>query len=336
MNLLITGGCGFIGTNLVKYLAEKRPELHITVFDLLTYAGFKSNIKALISKRRISFIQGDICDPSQISAALDTGIDMVINLAAETHVDRSILYPADFIRTNVFGTQVLADFCTKSSISMIHFSTDEVYGPADDDESFTELDLPKPSSPYAATKAAADMLINASIRTYGLRAMIIRPVNIMGPYQYPEKLIPLFIDCISHDLAVPVYGDGQQRRTWLHTDDLCAAVELAIDGFREGEVYNVSSRNEVSNYELTLKLLDILGKSPKLIEYVKDRPGHDRRYSMDGTKFINEFGWLPRYDLNRALNKAVAWYLDNPDWLKRRHTKQYKQYVSRQYGRTDR
>ncbi len=332
MNILITGGCGFLGTNLVHFLAENRAEYHLTVFDLLTYAGTKSNIRRLISDKRVAFIQGDICEPGQVSDALDSGIDMVINLAAETHVDRSIMYPSDFIRTNVYGVQVLADQCRMRSISLLHISTDEVYGSTAADESFTEETLLRPSSPYSASKAAADLLLMAANRTHGLDVMILRPVNNLGPYQYPEKIIPLFIDRLSRGLPVPVYGDGMQTRTWLHTDDFCHAMDFAIDGFVTGEIFNLSSKNEIRNIDLVKNLVSMMGKGDDLIRFVDDRPGHDQRYSTDGSKFINQFGWLPRYDFEKALVKTVEWYRANPDWLKKHRTKEYEEYCRKQYG----
>ncbi len=332
MNILITGGCGFLGTNLVHFLAENRPEYHLTVFDLLTYAGTKSNIKRLISEKRVTFVHGDICEPGQVSSALDSGIDMVINLAAETHVDRSIMYPADFIRTNIYGVQVLAEQCRSRSISLLHMSTDEVYGSSDDDESFTEETLLQPSSPYSASKAAADLLLMAAHKTHGLDVMIIRPVNNMGPYQYPEKIIPLFIDRLSMGLPVPVYGDGMQIRTWLHTEDFCYAMELAIDNLVAGGIFNLSSKNEVRNIELVKKLVAMLEQSEDLIRFVDDRPGHDRKYSTDGSKFMNQYGWMPRFDFDKALKKTVDWYRANPDWLKKHHTKEFEEYCRKQYG----
>ena len=332
MNLLITGGCGFLGTNLVKHLASRRPEYHLTVFDLLTYAGAKSNIKSLISKGSVAFVQGDVCYPDQVDTVLEYGIDMVINLAAETHVDRSILDPGDFIRTNVFGVQVLLDCCRRKSVPVLHISTDEIYGPAPEGVSFREDDAFSPSSPYAASKASADLLILAAVRTYGQEAMIIRPVNNLGPYQYPEKLIPLFVDRLTRGLPVPVYGDGKQTRYWLHVDDFCAAIELAIEGFTRGECYNLSSQDDISNIDLTRQLIEIIGCKQKLIRHVDDRPGHDRRYAIDGTKFVNRFGWLPQFDLDRALRNTVKWYQDNPGWLKSRKTKEFEEYFDKQYG----
>jgi len=332
MNLLITGGCGFLGTNLVYHLANNRPEYSITVFDALTYAGSKANLKPLLKKEAVTFVEGDICDPVQVSRAIRYGIDMIVNLAAETHVDRSIMYPADFVRTNVFGVQVLIDLAGKHSIPILHISTDEVYGPAADGQAFTESDRLNPTSPYAASKASADFLLLAASRTYNQEVMIIRPVNNLGPYQYPEKIIPLFVDRLSRGLPVPVYGDGMQKRTWLYSEDFCSAIELAIDNFAGGECFNLTSGNEISNIDLARRLVKIIGCKDDLIKYVDDRPGHDRRYSVDGSKLINHFGWLPRYDFESALQKTVKWYLDNQTWLKSRRNKEYDEFISKQYG----
>jgi len=332
MNLLITGGCGFLGTNLVRYLSANRPEYHLTVFDLLTYAGSKSNIKQLLSNKNVSFVEGDICDRDQLKAVLEYGIDMVVNLAAETHVDRSIASPEEFVRTNVFGTQVLLDCCRKKSVSLLHVSTDEVYGPTPDGVLFSEDAHLQPTSPYAASKASADLLIIAAHTVYEQPAMIVRPVNNLGPFQYPEKLIPLFVDRLSRGLPVPVYGDGMQKRMWLFVEDFCSAIDFVIDGFTPGECFNLASKFETTNIDLTQNLVNIIGCKNDLIRFVDDRPAHDQRYALDDSRFMNRYGWLPRYSFDRALEKTVKWYLDNQDWLKSRRTKQYDEYFNRQYG----
>lgn len=332
MNLLITGGCGFLGTNLVRYLASKRQEFHLTILDMLTYAGDKGNIKSEISNGSVSFVEGDICDSDHVSSVLAYGIDLVVNLAAETHVDRSIHQPSEFIRTNVYGVQTLLDCCREKSIPLLHISTDEVYGPAPEGVSFSEDSPLRPSSPYAASKASADLLHHAAMRTYRQEIMVLRPVNILGPYQYPEKLIPLFTDRLLRELPVPLYGDGRQRRHWLYVEDFCHAVEFAIDRFAPGEFFNLSSNNEISNGELALRLTEIIGCDKKLIRFVDDRPAHDRRYAIDGSEFVNRFGWLPQFGLDDGLRKTVDWYTRNTGWLKRRKTKEFDEYFNKQYG----
>lgn len=332
MNLLITGGCGFLGSNLVRYLASHRPEYHLTVFDLLTYAGSKSNIKSLISRGQVTFVEGDICHPGQVQAVMEYGIDLVVNLAAETHVDRSILHPGEFVRTNVLGVQILLDCCRKKSVPILHISTDEVYGTAPEGVSFAEDSPFLPSSPYAASKASADLLILAATRTFGQDVMIVRPVNNFGPYQYPEKLIPLFLDRLTRNLPVPVYGDGKQTRNWLYVEDFCAAMDLALDRFASGECFNLSSQIEISNIDVVRRLIELVGSKTDLIRHVHDRPGHDRRYSVDGSKFVNHFGWLPRYDFDKALQGTVRWYRENPEWLKSRRTREFEEYFRNQYG----
>jgi len=332
MNILITGGCGFIGTNLVFYLTRNHPEYHITVYDAFTYAGDKSNLKPLISNKTITQLGGDICDHSKVDRVLGYGIDLVVNLAAETHVDRSIIDPGEFVRTNVYGVQVLLDCCRTRMIPVLHISTDEVYGPVVGDETYGENSPLKPTSPYAASKAGADMLVNAAYRTFGQEVMVLRPVNNMGPYQYPEKIIPLFVDRLKSNKTVPVYGDGLQSRNWLYVDDFCSAIELAMNNFSPGEFFNVAGNNEIDNLELTKRLLKFFGRSEDRIKHIKDRPGHDRRYSIDASKFINRFGWLPKYDIEAALKKTVNWYIDNDEWLERKKTRQFNRYIERQYG----
>ena len=307
MRLLITGGAGFIGSNFVRYILDKYPEYQVINLDKLTYAGNLDNLADLSDNPRYSFVKGDIADRKLVDE-LAKKTDVIINFAAETHVDNSIKDATPFLTTNVIGTQVLIESALKHKhLRYIQISTDEVYG---DTETgfFTEKSPLKPSSPYAASKAASDMLVLAYIRTYGLPAIISRCSNNYGPYQYPEKVVPFFIKKLMNGEKVPLYGDGSNVRDWLHVLDHCGAIDLILHKGKIGEVYNVGANNEHSNLEITKKMLKILNFSENRIEFVKDRPGHDIRYAIDASKLKKDLGWKPEVDFEGGFRKTVEWY----------------------------
>jgi len=307
MKLLITGGAGFIGSNFIRYILGKYPEYQVTNLDKLTYAGNLDNLSDISGNHRYKFVKGDIAD-RKLVYDLASQTDVIVNFAAETHVDRSIDDPTPFLTTNVIGTQVLIESALKYKHQRyIQISTDEVYG--DTEEGFfTEESKLKPSSPYSASKAAGDMLVLASVRTYGLPAVISRCSNNYGPYQFPEKVVPFFIKKLMNGEKVPLYGDGSNVRDWLHVIDHCRAVDLILHKGKIGEVYNVGANNEHSNLEITKKMLGILGFSEDRIEFVKDRPGHDIRYAIDATKIRSELGWKPSIDFVDGFRDTVLWY----------------------------
>jgi dTDP-glucose 4,6-dehydratase len=332
--VLITGGCGFIGSNFIRYLLETDPNVRIINLDLLTYAGNLQNLADVAGNPRYRFIHGDITSRETVRAAVRPGVCAIIHFAAESHVDRSIQESGPFVRTNVLGTQVLLDVCREFNVPrFVQVSTDEVYGTLGPEGFFTEQTTLAPSSPYAASKAAADLLVRSYAHTFGLPAIITRCSNNYGPYQFPEKLIPLFISNLQRNLPVPVYGDGQQMRDWIHVRDHCAAVDLAWRRGRPGEVYNVGGRCERSNLELTHALLDLVGKPRSLIRFVPDRPGHDRRYAIDCSKIEAELGWRPRVPFGQGLEETVRWYQEHPDWVANIRTGDYLRYYEKQYGR---
>jgi len=310
MKILITGGAGFIGSNFVHYMLQQHPRDQIVVLDKLTYAGNLDNLKTAMKK--IEFIKGDICN-RKLVGKVASGIDVIINFAAESHVDRSIAKPEPFLTTNVLGTQVLLEAARKFDHGkFVQISTDEVYGSISKG-SFKEEDLLRPSSPYAASKAAADILAHSYFVTYGLPVLITRSTNNFGPYQHPEKLIPkLIINAIS-EKPLPIYGDGRNVRDWLYVIDNCEAIDLILRKGKSGEVYNVGAGNEKTNLEIASFVLKELGKPKSLIKFVEDRPGHDLRYSLD-TKRIKELGWTPSYNFKEALKETMNWYLKNEWW----------------------
>ncbi len=314
MKLLITGGCGFIGSNLIRHLLNQHPDWQITNLDRLTYAANPANLTEIEKNPNYRLIVGGIEDPDIALAALK-GCEAVINLAAETHVDRSILDPAPFIRTNVLGTQVLLDNARRAGIKrFLHVSTDEVYGSLrPDDPPATEENPLQPRSPYAASKAAADLLVLAAYQTYKLPVIILRPSNNYGPYQFPEKLIPLAVTNLIEGKEVPIYGKGENIRDWVYVEDTCWAIETILLQGTPGEIYNAGGGCEKRNIDLIKIVLNLLGQNEAMIEFVPDRPGHDLRYALNNTK-IKQLGWQPVTDLNTGLVRTVRWYTDHPEW----------------------
>ena len=337
MKLIITGGAGFIGSNFIYYELKQHPEDKFICLDKLTYAGNLSSLKGAMQQPNFKFVKGDIADRDFVYSLFEAEKpDVVVNFAAESHVDRSILEPELFLKTNVIGTGVLMDTCRKYGIKRYHqVSTDEVYGdlPLDrPDLFFTETTPLHTSSPYSASKASADLLVLAYHRTYGLPVTISRCSNNYGPYHFPEKLIPLMIINALHDKALPVYGDGANVRDWLYVEDHCSAIDLIIRQGHEGEVYNVGGHNEKSNLDVVKIILKVLGKSEDLITFVKDRPGHDRRYAIDPTKIHSELGWLPQAKFEDGIAKTIAWYLANKDWWQEIISGEYRKYYENMYG----
>ncbi len=330
--VLVTGGAGFIGSNFIRHLLAD-PEVAVVNFDCLTYAGNLANLADVADHPRYTFVKGDIADPEQVHAAMSCGVTDVINFAAESHVDRSIQDSGPFVRTNVTGTQVLLDAARRFGVRRyVQVSTDEVYGSLGPTGLFREDTPLHPNSPYSASKAAADLLVGAYHHTFGLPTIITRCSNNYGPYQFPEKLIPLFVSNLLNDEPVPVYGDGQQVRDWIHVTDHCRGVEAAWRYGRPGEVYNFGGRCEKTNLELTRTLLRLLGKPESLIRYVKDRPGHDRRYAIDCTKAERELGWRPCVRFEDGLRDTIEWYRHNAAWVAAIRNQEYRNYYQKQYG----
>jgi dTDP-glucose 4,6-dehydratase len=313
MKLLVTGGAGFIGSNFVQYILEKYPEYSIVDLDALTYAGDLKNLKEVENNPNHKFVHGRIEDGKLVDKLMK-GIDIVINFAAESHVDRSIVEPQVFIKTNVLGTQVLLDAALKHKVKLFfQISTDEVYGalPLDSKERFTETHNLNPNSPYSASKAAADMLVRAYHRTYGLPVVISRCSNNYGPHQHPEKFIPTVILNALHDNPVPIYGDGLYVRDWIHVLDHCRAIDMIMHKGKNGEIYNIGADNEIANIDLAKKILKTMGKPGKLLTSVKDRLGHDRRYAICGDRLRRELKWKPQITFNSGLKETVNWYSEN-------------------------
>jgi dTDP-glucose 4,6-dehydratase len=330
---MVTGGCGFIGSNFIRHLLETDPHLEVVNFDALTYAGNPANLADYADSPRYTFVKGDITDRDAVRAVVREGIGGIVHFAAESHVDRSIQDSGPFVRTNVLGTQVLLDAAREYLVPrFVHVSTDEVYGTLGPTGYFTEETPLAPNSPYAASKASSDLLVRSYVHTFGLNAVITRCSNNYGPYQFPEKLIPLFISNLLADKQVPVYGDGLQIRDWIHVRDHNRAVELVWKNGRAGEVYNIGGRCEKTNLELTHTLLDLLGKPKSLIRYVQDRPGHDRRYAIDCAKIESELGWSPSVTFAEGLQDTIRWYLNNQAWVNGIRSGDYLKYYERQYG----
>lgn len=337
MKVLVTGGAGFIGSNFVYYMLNKYPEYKIVCLDALTYAGNLETLEEAIKNPNFKFVKGDITDRKLVFELFEEEkFDIVVNFAAESHVDRSIEAPEIFLKTNILGTQVLMDASKQFGVGRYHqVSTDEVYGdlPLDKPELFFTEDTPiHTSSPYSASKAAADLLVLAYSRTFGLPVTISRCSNNYGPYHFPEKLIPLMIANALNDKALPVYGEGLNVRDWLYVEDHCSAIDLVIHKGREGEVYNIGGHNEKANIDVVKLILKELGKPESLITYVTDRKGHDMRYAIDPTKIHGELGWLPNTKFDDGIKKTIKWYLDNKTWWERIINGEYKNYYDKMYS----
>lgn len=345
--ILVTGGAGFIGSNFVKLMLEKHPEYKIINIDALTYAGNLENLKDIDSNPNYEFIKVDIRDREKIEEIFKSNdINSVVNFAAESHVDRSIEEPEVFLTTNIIGTQVLLDtakkywkvnpsdkYCKeyKSGVKFLQVSTDEVYGALGEIGMFVETMPLMPNSPYSASKASADMIVRAYNETFGMPVNITRCSNNYGPYQFPEKLIPLMINNCLKEKDLPVYGDGMQVRDWLHVSDHCTAIDTVLDKGKDGEVYNIGGNNEKANIEIVKLIIGTLGKSEGLIKYVKDRPGHDRRYAIDNTKITTELGWEPAYTFEQGMKETIQWYLENTKWIENIISGDYANYYDKMY-----
>lgn len=335
MKLLVTGGAGFIGSNFIHHILKKYKDYSIINIDKLTYAGNLENIIDIVNElnaSRYSFVHGDITDNALVDALVKDNVDAIINFAAESHVDRSIENSRIFIETNVLGTQVLLDAALRNKISrFIQISTDEVYGSLGAKGKFTEKSPLAPNSPYSASKASADLLARSYYETFNLPVIITRCSNNYGPYQFPEKLMPLFITNALNDQPLPLYGDGMNVRDWIFVQDHCTAIDCVLHLGKTGEVYNIGGNSEKTNIEITKCILQRLSKSETLIKYVADRPGHDRRYAIDCTKIRNELGWTPQYDFNSGIDKTIQWYIDNKLWWSRIKTGEYLEFYKRWY-----
>ncbi len=346
-NILVTGGAGFIGSNFIKYMLNHF-DYNIINLDVLTYAGNLENLQDISDNERYKFVKADIRDFDIVDRVFGQyEIDSVVHFAAESHVDRSIEEPQIFLTTNILGTQNLLDLAKKhwkqcpedkysreykDGVKFLHVSTDEVYGALGATGMFTEKTPISPNSPYSASKASSDLLVRAYHETFGMPINITRCSNNYGPYQFPEKLIPLMINNCKNDKSLPVYGDGMQIRDWLHVKDHCEAISTVLHKGKIGEVYNIGGNNEKANIEIVKLIIEALGKSENLIEYVKDRPGHDRRYAIDNTKIVTELGWSPEYTFDRGIKETIEWYLNNEKWLENIINGDYATYYDKMYG----
>jgi dTDP-glucose 4,6-dehydratase len=335
MKILVTGGCGFIGSNFIRYFLKSYPDYSLINIDKLTYAGNLENLSDLSRSPRYHFIRGDIADAPRMEEWISKGVDAIVNFAAESHVDRSIEDPSAFMKTNVFGTFVLLEAMRKISpkqpIRVLHISTDEVYGSLGETGAFTEETPLAPNSPYSASKTAADILVRAYQHTYGIPALITRCSNNYGPYQFPEKLIPLMISNAIEDKELPIYGDGMHVRDWIYVQDHCRALDVVLHHGKEGAVYNIGGRNEKPNLTVAKTILDRLEKSDSLIRFVTDRPGHDRRYAIDFSKIERELGWNPSVSFEEGIRLTVEWYHTHREWWKKIKTGEYLDYYKRMY-----
>ncbi|MGB2985702.1 MAG: dTDP-glucose 4,6-dehydratase [Phycisphaerae bacterium] len=332
-NILVTGAAGFIGSNFVRLLLRERPGVRVIALDVLTYAGNLKSLTDCADDPRFRFVRADICDATALAPVFAEGLDAVVNFAAESHVDRSIMGAQEFVRTNIVGVGVLLDLARQHGMGrFLQISTDEVYGSLGPTGKFTEQTPIAPSSPYSASKAAADLLVQAYHKTFGLPTLITRCSNNYGPYQFPEKLIPLFVTNLLADQKVPLYGDGLNVRDWVHVQDHCEAILVVLERAEPGSVYNIGGNSELPNIEIAQYILRHLGHDESMIEYVKDRPGHDRRYAMDITRITEDLGWQPRIGFEQGIAGAIDWYVANERWWRGIKTGEYLTYYEKQYG----
>jgi dTDP-glucose 4,6-dehydratase len=318
MNVLITGGCGFIGSNFVRYMVERYPTYTFINLDALTYAGNAMNLEDINERGNYHFVEGNICDSKLVDSLIQNWkVEVIVNMAAESHVDRSISEPSIFVQSNVLGTQVLLEAARRYDIGkFVQVSTDEVYGSLEKEGLFTEETPLSPNSPYSASKASGDLLARSYGETFGLHVNITRCSNNYGPFQYPEKLIPLMITNAFEGKSLPIYGDGSNVRDWLHVEDHCRAIDAVIHKGQSGEVYNIGGNNEWTNLNLVKKVVEIIGASEELITFVTDRAGHDQRYAIDHTKITKELGWKPTYTFEEGLKETISWYYNHDSWWK--------------------
>ena len=334
MKVLVTGGAGFIGSNFVRFVLNARRDVEVVNFDKLTYAGNPESLADVAHDPRYHFIRGDITDRIALGELFQRGFDVVVHFAAETHVDRSIEDASPFLNTNIFGTHCLLEAARNfPKARFIHISTDEVYGSAPAGRAFKEEAPLDPRSPYAASKASAEHFVTAYANTYGVSSVILRCTNNFGPFQFPEKLIPLMIANASEDKPLPVYGDGLQERDWLFVEDYCRAIAVTLEKAKPGSIYNVSSGVSQPNLKIVHTILQLLGKPESLIQYVKDRPGHDRRYALDSSKIQRELGWSPQVSFEDGIRKTIQWYRANSEWLDHARSGEYRNYYDRHYNR---
>lgn len=345
--ILVTGGAGFIGSNFIKMMLRSHPKYKIINIDALTYAGNIGNLEDVDSNENYKFIKSDIRDRNEVENIFKkNNITSVVNFAAESHVDRSIENPEIFLTTNTIGTQVLLDiskkywkvnpddkYCKqyKPGVKFLQVSTDEVYGTLGEQGMFVETMPLMPNSPYSASKASADMIVRAYHETFGMPINITRCSNNYGPYQFPEKLIPLMINNCVKEKDLPVYGDGMQIRDWLHVSDHCTAIDTVLHNGKDGEVYNIGGNNEKANIDIVNLIIQNLGKTKKIIRYVKDRPGHDRRYAIDNTKITSQLGWKPKYTFEEGIKETIQWYLNNSEWIENIISGEYQEYYKKMY-----
>lgn len=333
MRILVTGAAGFIGSAYVHHLLRQHPDDELVALDLLTYAGNLANLAEVRDDPRFRFVQGDIAD-AELVARIAPRVDAIVNFAAETHVDRSLLDPAAFARANVTGVMTLLEAARTHGLRMLQVSTDEVYGHIPEGEAASEEDPLRPRSPYSAAKAGAELMCQAYVTSYGADVVVTRGANTIGPRQYPEKLVPLFVTNALLDLPLPVYGDGRQVRNWLHAEDHAAAIDLVLRNGASGAAYNVGADNERENLDVVHAILDRLGKPRSLLRHVEDRPGHDRRYGIDTTRIREELGWRPRRDWQQTLDATIDWYVSHPEWWRavREHDPRFREFYDRQYA----